>query len=146
MTAPRKPSSREELANIEDALVDAILNATAAELRDEIKDAGGDPDRCITDMDSAIARARAACARQTLERASAELAEWQSKNERPTSLDRDAARARFERMRSGDSELASKMMMAARKGGQGGPSQKDLDGVLDDLVELERLEREDGSG
>jgi hypothetical protein len=144
MTAPRKPTSREELANIEDALVDSILNATAAELREEIKAAGGDPDRSITDVDSAITRARAACARETLERAREELAAWQSKNEKATSLDRNAARARFEKMRAGDPELASKMMMAARKGGQGGPSEKDMEGVLDDLAELERLEREGG--
>jgi hypothetical protein len=146
MTAPRKPTSREELANVEDALVDAILNATAAELREDIENAGGDPDRPITDVDSTIARARAACARQTLERARSELAAWKAKNERPTGLDRDAARARFEKMRNGDPELASKMMMAARKGGHGGLSEKDMEGVFDDLAELERLEREDGGG
>lgn len=142
MTAPRKLTSQDELGNIEDALVDAILNATGAELREELKAAGVDPDQCIADTDSAIARACAASARHALDAARSELAAWRSKTERRPGLDREAARERFELMRSGDSELASKMMIAARKGA-GGPSDRDLEGVLDDLAELERLERED---
>jgi hypothetical protein len=142
MTAPRKLTSRDELDHIEDALVDAILNAAAADLREEAKAAGCDADQCIADMDAAIGRARAACARKALETARTELAAWRSDSGRKPGLSRDTARARFERLRSGDPDLASRMTMAARKGE--GLSDRDFEGVLDDLSELDRLEREDG--
>ena len=57
-------------------------------------------------------------------------------------IDRAAARARFEKIRSRDPELASKMMMAARNGE--GLSDKDMEGLLEDLAKLERLDGEDG--
>lgn len=142
MTTPRKLASRDELANIEDALIETILNAGEEELRQEIIEAGGDPDQCIATVHAAIGRARADCARNALESARSELAAWRAKGTGAGGLDRVAARARLVQMRSGDPELASKMMLAARKGD--GLSDRDLEGLLDDIADLERLDREDG--
>ena len=58
-------------------------------------------------------------------------------------FDREAARARFEKIRSQDPELASKMLLAARKGE--GLSERDMEGLLEDLAKLERLDGEDGN-
>ena len=57
-------------------------------------------------------------------------------------FDREAARALFEKMRSRDPELASKMLLAARKGE--GLSESDMEGLIEDLAKLERLDDEDG--
>jgi hypothetical protein len=56
-------------------------------------------------------------------------------NARP--LDVAKARRRFDRMRTGD---ADDTMMAARKGGE--LSERDEDGVVNDLAQLEALENE----
>ena len=48
----------------------------------------------------------------------------------------------MQRLRSSDSALDSKMTMAARKGE--GLSERDLEGLIEDMAELERLEREEG--
>jgi hypothetical protein len=53
----------------------------------------------------------------------------------------DAARAKLDRMRSGDRELDRKMMLAARKGE--GLSDSDVKGLLEDLAALEQLQRGD---
>jgi hypothetical protein len=141
MNAPRKPTARTELDHIEDALVEAILNTTDEDLRAEIKAVGDEPGQLITAVDLALTRAQSECARVALQTARTELAAWRS-NDKTRTLDRDSARVRFEKMRSGDPALAAKMMMAARKGE--GLSDRDLDGLLDDIAELERFEREEG--
>ena len=56
-------------------------------------------------------------------------------------FDRQAVRARFERIRARDPDLASRMMLAARKGE--GLSDSDMDGLLEDLARLEGLDGED---
>jgi hypothetical protein len=55
--------------------------------------------------------------------------------------DREAVRAKFEKIRARDPELASKMLMAARNGQ--GLSDSDMEGMLEDLAKLERLDGED---
>jgi hypothetical protein len=81
--------------------------------------------------------------RERLETARAELAAWRDQGAKPSKLALDEARSRLQRLRSGDSELDSRMMLAARKGE--GLSEKDLESLLEDLAELERLEREKGN-
>jgi DNA-binding NtrC family response regulator len=53
----------------------------------------------------------------------------------------EEARAKFEKIRARDPELASKMLMAARNGQ--GLSDNDMEGMLEDLARLERLDGED---
>jgi hypothetical protein len=143
MSTPRKPTASEELERIEDALVETLLSATGQELREEMAAAGSDPDACIAETEAVIASARAEAARQHLEGARAALAAWRAKSGRIGETERAGARARLERLRAGDREFDAKMMMAARKGE--GLSERDLEGLLEDMAELERLEREDGN-
>jgi hypothetical protein len=143
MITRRKPTACEELERLESALTESLLTAKEQDLREELAAAGSDPDALVGEIDAAIARARTECARQRLESARAELAAWRDQGAKPSKLALDEARSRLQRLRSGDSELDSRMMLAARKGE--GLSEKDLESLLEDLAELERLEREKGN-
>lgn len=138
MSAPKKATPREELQRIEDALVDSILNASGDDLRDELSAAGLDPDACIADVEATIAATKAAHARNRLEGARAELAAWRRRLPQASVTALDAARARFERLKSGDPDLKQRIMLAARKGE--GLSDSDLKALLEDLAMLEALE------
>jgi hypothetical protein len=140
MTTPGKPKASEELERIEDALVESILDAAGEDVRKEVAGSGDDPEAVVAAVDAVIASARMQSAQARLERARAELSAWHSKSGPASVLERNAARARFERLRSGNLDPDSKMMMAAR-GGEG-LSDSDLDSVIEDIAELERLERE----
>lgn len=142
MSTPRKPTAREELERIEDALVETLLSASEGDLREELTAAGSDPDACIAEIEATIASAREESSQRRLEGARAALAAWRAKSGRIDEAEREGARARLERLRATDRELDAKMMMAARKGE--GLSERDLEGLLEDMAELERLEREDG--
>jgi hypothetical protein len=142
MTGTKKDTVRDELERIEDALVDAIMNSSEAELREEIKARGEHPDSVLAGIDSTIARAKVAGAKLRMERARSELQEWRASKGKIVDFDRAAMRAKFEKMRVRDPELASKMMAAARNGE--GLSERDLEGVLADLAKLEHLDDEDG--
>ena len=135
--------TREQLDRIEEALVETILAASEAELREDMKARGEDTDKCLERIEEIIADAKAACAKRRFERAKSELKNWRSGQDKVVDIDRAASRVRFEKMRSRDPELASRMMMAARNGE--GLSDRDMEGLLEDIAKLERLEGEDGS-
>lgn len=138
MSTSKKPTPREELERIEDALVESILNASGDALRAELAAAGLDPESCIAEVDATIASAKVECARKRLSKARAELAAWRKSGAKANVTALDAARAKFERLRSGDWELSQKMMLAARKGE--GLSDSDMMALLEDLAALEKLE------
>jgi hypothetical protein len=142
MTSANKTSARDELLRIEDAIVRSIVEASEADLREDLAVAGEDPAKCLAEFDAVVVRAKAAAAKQCLERAKAQAAAWRSGKNKVVPFDREAVRARFESIRACDPELASKMMMAARKGE--GVSDRDMEGLLEDLAELDRLEHEEG--
>jgi hypothetical protein len=139
MSTPRKPTANEELERIEDGLVDGLLTASGQELREEIAAAGDDPDALVAHIDSAFASARAASARATLELARTELTAWRDKGSNVSALEREAARTRFGRLQSGSGDPDKEYMMAARKGQR--LSEQDIEGLIEDMAELERLER-----
>ena len=140
MTNIGKPKGS-ELERIEDALVDSLLDASGDDLRKEIVEMGGDPDAVIARVDATIRAARAESARRRLEQAKGELAEWRA-GQRPTMAEREKAQERLVRLRSGQVDPDGAMMMAARKGE--GLSESDEQGLIEDIAELERLERESG--
>jgi len=142
MTGSRKNTTREQLDWIEDALIESILGASEAELREEMTERGEDPDKSLLRMEQIIAGAKVACSKQRMERAKSKLQEWRAGQAKALKFDREAARARFEKMRSRDPELASRMLLAARKGES--LSESDMEGLIEDLAKLERLEDEDG--
>ena len=143
MTASRKNPAREQLDRIEDALIESILGASEAELREEMVERGEDPDKCLLRMEQIVAGAKVASGKRRMERAKSELQEWRAGQPKTLKFDRQAARARFEKMRSRDPELASKMLLAARKGE--GLSESDVEGLIEDLAKLERLDDKPGS-
>lgn len=138
MSTSKKPTAREELERIEDALVDSILNASGDELRAELSAAGVDPETCIAEVDATIAAAKAECARKRLNDARIELAAWRKSGAKANVTALDAARAKFERLRSGDQDLKQRLMLAARKGE--GLSDSDMEALLEDLAALDELE------
>lgn len=141
MTATKKNSAGEQLDRIEEALIEAILNSSEAELREDMKARGEDPHKCLSEIDLLIARAKADAAKRRLERAKSELQDWRAEKGNVVGFDREAVRAKFEKIRARDPEFASKMLMAARNGQ--GLSDSDMEGMLEDLAKLERLDGED---
>ena len=141
MTSPKKNIARIDLDLIEEALVLAILDSSESELREDLKAAGDDPDRRLSEIDSLIVAAKQTCAKRKFDQAKSSLAAWRAHNNNPIGFDRASVRARFEKIRAGDPELASKMLMAARNGK--GLSDDDLNSLLEDLAKLDRLESED---
>lgn len=138
MSTSKKPTAREELERIEEALVEGILNASGDALRAELAAAGLDPESCIGEVDATITSAKAEGARKRMSQARAELATWRKGGTKADISALDAARAKFERLRSGDRELSQKMMLAARKGE--GFSDSDMKALLEGLAALEELE------
>jgi hypothetical protein len=143
MTGSRKNLAREQLERIEDALIESILGASEAELREGIAERGENPDKCLLRVEQIIASAKVVCGTRRMARAKSELQQWRAGQPKSLKFDREAARLRFEKIRSQDPELASKMLLAARKGE--GLSERDMEGLLEDLVRLKRLDGEDGS-
>ncbi len=143
MTGFRKNPAREQLERIEDALIESILGASEAELREELTERGDDPDKCLLRMEQIMSGAKVASGKRRMERAKSKLQEWRTGQSKTLAFDREAARARFEKMRSRDPELASKMLLAARKGE--GLSESDIEGLIEALAKLERLTDESGS-
>jgi len=142
MSTPKKRTAREELEAIEDAFIQCILEADSQTLREEYTSLGLNPEDVIATIGGTIESAKSLCAKQQFEKAKAELVTFRSKNRNLTTSEREGARNRFERARTGDRELSSKLMMAARNGE--GLSDGDFDSVVDDFAMLARLESEGG--
>jgi hypothetical protein len=138
MTSQKKVTAAEELGRIDKAIDESILGASASELREEMAAEGEDAEKTVKVIDAAIARAKTTGGKRRLAQAKAELEERRNSSGSVVKLDREIARARFKEMKSKDPELASKMMMAARDGQ--GLSESDLEGLLDDIVELDGLD------
>jgi hypothetical protein len=114
MSTSKRPTPREELERIEDALVDSILNASGDELREELAVVGLDPECCIAEVEATIAAAKIEHARERLKGARTELAAWRRRGAQVDVTELDAARAKFDRLRTGDQDLNQRMMLAAR--------------------------------
>ena len=140
MTTPKRTDSAAELGRLEDALVDSILEASEAELRAELADAGEDADAILRRMDVLISAVKAECQLKRLRLAHEQVAEYHLLRFVANTQEQVIARARFEDARSRDSALSNKLLIAARNGQ--GASEHDLNSLADDHAELERLERD----
>jgi len=142
MSKSRKRSTRTDLALIEDALIDSILSLTEDDIRLELNEAGTDAETCVAEVDALITAAKAKSVRQRLTAAPTELAAWREREPKTNTEAIDSARAKMERLQSGDPKLREEFMLAARKGE--GLSEKDMEGLLEDLAALEELEGDQG--
>jgi hypothetical protein len=135
-----KRTSEDELSKLDDAIDESILAASSEELLDELAALGMDPDAVVSEIDAATARAKIAGGKKGFERARQAVLAFKA---RPniSSEERAAVRRKLDEMRAGDGAKASDMMMAARKGK--GLSDRDEDGILDDLAHLAALEAEE---
>ncbi len=138
---PKKSGKSSELAQLADAIVDSVMNLSEADLDAEMKDAGLDPAVETAKGRAAIAAGLKTFTKAEMEAAKAELQRHKTGQRLGHTQDElAAARSVFDRMKAGDSDLSSKMMMAARKGE--GLSDKDIDGIAEDLADLEKLGRD----
>lgn len=132
----KKPSDMDRLSKIDEAIDQSIIEASEKDLREDFAELGDDFDKAVARVGSAIERAKVSAAKMRFERAKHEVKAFRDQsNVRPLDLAR--ARSLFEGMKTGDT---GDTMMAARKGGK--LSERDEDGVVDDLAQLEALENE----
>jgi hypothetical protein len=87
-------------------------------------------------------KAKQELSKQLLMNAKSKLEAWHaalSGNVVP--LDRTAARVLFDKLRAGDTDFNRKMTLAARHGQA--PTDSDVDGLINDWADLQRLDGED---
>lgn len=139
-----KISGTEQLRRINEALDEDILNMSPAQLREELASDGMDEATVIAEMDSILVEAKKTCAKLRLEEAKAAVAARNSQVTKITSIDRARVKGKLDAMRSGAGENVAGTMMAARKGKK--LSERDEEGTLDDIAQLEALENEGDEG
>jgi hypothetical protein len=137
----KKNSARQQLQRIEDALVEAILASSESELREDIEARGEDPAERLANVSEVITKAKAAGARRRFERIKLELGAWRKSQPKVATFDRQLMRARLEKIIGRDPEFAAKVSMAARNGA--GLPETDVEGLLEDLAKLDKLESEE---
>lgn len=136
MTGKKTP-----LEHVEDAIIDSILQLSGDQLDEELRDIGLDPEEAIAKVDAAIQRGIFNAGKANLTRAQAQLALVKSSLTSASPNANASTRERFEKIRNGKADEAEPIMMAARKGED--LSEKDIEGILEDLEELDRLEDDD---
>jgi hypothetical protein len=122
-------NARTKLIRLADALMVDIIATPDVEI---IAEAG----------QTAIERARVIFGKAKMAKTGLDLKlrkDSQSKGVVP--FDRATARERFDKIRAGDTEFERKMTLAARNGEA--PTDADIDGLSDDLADLQRLDGED---
>lgn len=142
MSASKKPVASPS-ALMEDAFLDDMLDLSPEDAAAELREGGFDPGEALQRGRRAAVDADADCARRRMADAKAGLAAFRAAPRVVSLGDRQQQRRRLDEMRS-RTPSASGMTLAARKAE--GLSSRDEGGLLDDLADLERLEREDGEG
>jgi hypothetical protein len=122
-------NARTKLIRLTDALMEDIIATPDAEIIAEAGQAAIEQARVI------FGKAKMAKTKSDLERRNNSY----SKDVVP--FDRVAARKQFAKIRTGDAEFERKMTLAARNGEA--PTDADIDGLSDDLADLQRLDGED---
>ena len=136
----KRATGSEELRRITDALDESVLNASPAQLREELASEALEEAKIIAEMDAILAEAKTACGKLRFDRAKEAVAAHRSQTSNVSSIDRDRVRKKLDAMRSGAGENVGGMMMAARKGKK--LSDNDEEGAVDDLAQLEALEKD----
>jgi hypothetical protein len=131
----RDHEAREKLARLADAVMQDILETSDADITAEVDRGDIESARAI------LLEVKMNISKQLLIQAKAQHEAWSAARARVAiSFDRLAARGQFERIRRGDPHLDQRMTMAARNGKA--PSQADIEGIEEDLADLQRLDEE----
>lgn len=132
----RDHDARAKLAKLANSLIQDIMEMSDSEIVAEVGKDGIERARAL------FGAAKQKTSRQRLLRAQGELEKWRAtESERFKSFDLAEARARFSKIRSGDTEFDRKMTIAARNGET--PTNVDVDGLVEDWVDLHRLDGQD---
>lgn len=143
MTTPSKLVSS-PAALLEDAILDDILGMSVEEAAEELREVGSSSAAALSRVKAAIDAATSDCTRRRMDEAKAGVAAFRSQVSGAVSLDKRRAQVRrLAEMISRNPSVAG-MTMAARK--SEGLSDRDEEGLLEDLADLERLEQEDNGG
>lgn len=127
--------AREKLARLADAVMQDILETPDVDILAEVNRKDIERARTI------LFEVKMSAAKKLLTEAKVQHEAWSAARAQTVfSLDRSAARGQFERIRRGDPELHKKMTMAARNGKA--PSEADIEGIDEDLADLQRLDEE----
>jgi hypothetical protein len=126
---------RRKLAKLADALMQDIIETPDADIIAEVGEDG------IARARTLFAEAKQEVSRQHLLRAKAESGAWKSAQSKFISFDRTVARSRFDKIKAGDPDFDRKMTIAARNGEA--PTDRDVDGLIDDWGDLQRLDGKD---
>lgn len=129
---------RAKLALLADALMEDILSAPDADMLAEIDQQG------IARARALIVEVKVSISKQMLSKAKAEHEAWvAAQSHDPVPFDRRDARTRFEQIRRGDPKFDRNFTLAARNGKA--PTDADVEGLMDDWADLQRLDRKDNS-
>jgi len=128
--------NRAKLTRLAEAIIDDIIKTPDVDIIAEVGQSGVEQARTI------LFQVKAAASRRLLAQAKHELEAWRAaQTSRTHSLDHAAARDRFEKVRSVDPAFNRKMMMAARNEKES--TDRDKDGLIEDLADLQRLDEQD---
>jgi hypothetical protein len=128
--------NRAKLARLADALTDDIMATPDADIIAEVGQSGIERARAI------LTQVKASTSRRLLAQARGQFEAWRvAQSLGRHSLDRAAARDRFEKIRSADPAFNQKMTMAARNGRE--PTDRDKEGLIEDWADLQQLDEQD---
>src|SRR5258708_35854838 len=136
-----KIAATEALRRIGEAIDESILAASSEELREEVAAQKLDVDKVVVEMDAITASAKMAGAKMRLEQAKEAVKSFKARTTDMSSIDRDLVRRKLSDMQSSGGGNVPEMMRAARKGK--GISDRDEEGAIDDLAQLEALEAQE---
>lgn len=133
----KRADNIDQLSKISDAIDESIIETPELELREDFASLGDSFDKAVARVGSTIERAKANAAKMRFEQAKREMKAFREVSN-VGNLDLAKARRQLDSMRAGNPTDLKGSMMAARKGGK--LSEKDEQGVVADLAQLELLE------
>jgi hypothetical protein len=128
---------RAKLARLADALMQDIIAAPDEDILAEVDRGAIERARAL------LIEVRADMLRQQLAKAKTEFSTWSSATSHESSKSDGAyVREQFDKLRRGDSQFNRKITLAARNGTP--PTDNDMQGLVEDWADLQRLDDEDG--
>jgi len=141
----RKITKFEQLDKLTDALINDIIELSDEETIAEAKEQYGDPSEEISRLRGIMKKALLSAAKTKLEDAKNQLNIYNTgvRKNNIIQLSINEKRTIIERFTTQDTELTKKLTLAARKG-EGIQTENDIEGMLEDMLELGLID-EDGN-